>query len=767
MINLTKWKLNSYFPYVPLLLNSLETGAEIMASSDWIDAEVPGSIYKDLLKAGHIDNPYFELNSLKCEWVADRWWMYKCSFIIPREYDKRNLRLNLSGVDYKAHISLNGVKLGDHEGMFIPFLYEISPIVRFDEENELIVLLEHAPDEMGQIGYTSKTFTQKSRFTYRWDFCARLIHLGLYDKAFIEDFGTARIDYSHIRTISSSDGRYDVSCKLDITGYTAGQVDIDYALTFEGEIIDTVRQHINIGEGLNSTSCNIKVDNSRLWYPSGHGEQPLYDLSVRIYDKDGLSDCKAYKVGIRTISFCKCEQSPNDALDYRVIINGKSIFLKGINLAPLDQIYGGLTYENYNSILTAVKEGNFNFLRVNGVGFIESESFYELCDKYGIMVWQDFIQSSSGIDNSPSCDVKYLELLSKVSTYAVKTRRNHVSLTMWCGGNELREVYNTQDPPATYNNENIRLLDDIVKKYDPDRIMMPTTASGPNEFLNPVNKGKNHDVHGPWKFNGPVEHYTIYNDSDALFHSEFGTDGMTNYSSLTRFLSDEHIKVQPFSSSRVWKNHGDWWCTYGRDIDLFGHFEESDIHAFIKCSQFIQAEALRYSYEANRRRMFKCCGSMAWQLNEPWPNVSNTCLIDYYGGKKLAYYYVKDSLENIKPTLKYDKLIWEKNEVFNAEIHLVNECIQRAIDVDCEIYDKNDTLIISKRFDATVPFNSSVKIGDINCSLCGLDIAIKVKLKLDGVNCKTDYILFIDNVDLSSRKSYVTTYYDDFMRLMQ
>lgn len=760
---LTKWRLNSYYPYIPILGNALETGQEVLGNLDWMDAEVPGSIYKDLIKNNIIPDPYFELNSLQCEWVSQRWWMYRAVFQVAPSYKGRHLRLNMTGIDYKAHISLNRKKLGVHEGMFHPFLYDITDLVDFDGENVLMVLLEHAPDEMGQMGYTSKTFTQKARFTYRWDFCARLIHLGLYDKVLIEDFGTSSIEYAYIRPVAQKDGSYKVCCELDIKGYQDGETCVEYTLELDGNIVASLKDTVRIQKGDNRAEHELLVKDPQLWWPLGHGQQPLYTLTVRLLDGGSVSDEKSYQVGLRTIAFERCEGASEDSLPYCVSINGKKIFLKGINLAPIDQIYGGLKEKDYDDILSAARDANINFLRVNGVGFIESEMFYDLCDRYGIMVWQDFIQSSSGIDNLPSTEPAFLDLLRTVAVHAVKVKRNHVSLTMWCGGNELREVYCTQDPPVTYKNKNIAMLNDIVHQYDKDRIMMPSTASGPNEFLRLDQPGQNHDVHGPWKYDGVVQHYKTYNESDALFHSEFGTDGMGNYDALTKFLSPEHIKAQPFSACREWRNHGDLWCTYDRDAAIFGEFKPEEIREFIKCSQFIQADALRYSYEANRRRMFACSGSMAWQLNEPWPNVSNTCIFDYYRQPKMGYFYVKDALEPQKATLRYDKLVWEPGETFCGQIFMINESEEENMTVDCTITDEKGNVRFEKTFSGLVPANGVLKMGEISLPLEDMGSGFVICLKQNGSACKTEYVMLMEQADLLARRRFVTAYYDAFM----
>ncbi|MCL2158977.1 MAG: hypothetical protein FWH48_06195, partial [Oscillospiraceae bacterium] len=173
-IKLGEWDLTAHYPYTPILNKSLETGAVLNPIFPSIKAKVPGSVYMDLLEAGYIKDPYFDMDSMLCEWVPQRWWIYDKTLKIPEDLKGRNIFLTFSGIDYKAHISFNKQNLtkeAPHEGMFLPFTKNVTELAELGGENNIRVILESAPDEMGQIGYTSRTFTQKSRFNYKWDWC--------------------------------------------------------------------------------------------------------------------------------------------------------------------------------------------------------------------------------------------------------------------------------------------------------------------------------------------------------------------------------------------------------------------------------------------------------------------------------------------------------------------------------------------------------------------------------------------------------------------
>jgi beta-mannosidase len=660
------WELKGFYPYVPLLANSVETGEALKGVTAWMPAVVPGGVQHDLYRAGYIQHPHKDLNSLSCEWVEHRWWMYRTSFPRPAHLG-RKVELVCKGLDYKAHVYLNNVLLGEHEGMFVPAIFDITDIVREQETLELRILFEHAPQEQSQIGRTSLTRTQKSRFGYKWDFSARLVSLGIWDDVYLRIHEELSLGETHVRTDIGKDGAGTISAKVRIerTVPAANIRAEDYAAEAvltdpDGRKLGT--QRIDIAKGQHEAEFAFRVEQPLLWYPNGYGEQPLYGLEVRLLKGDALLDACVFKPGIRKLGYMRNEESPPSALPYTFTINNVKVYVKGVNLTPLDLLYGCVTPERYEWTILMIKRMGVNMVRVWGGGVIEKNVFYELCDRHGILVWQEFVQSGSGTDSVPPEDSKYLSLLAASAEAAVKDRRNYVSLAVWSGGNELKEA---PDRPCGYDNVNLALLHSLVRFHDPDRMFLPTSASGPQEMLS-LDAGQNHDVHGGWKYRGHPEHYEFYGQADSLFHSEFGVDGLCTVKSMRKFLSPAHVRVSDMDESLVWRHHGDWWDTRERDAWFFG--EPDGIDAFVRCSQWIQAEGLRFIVEANRRRQFRNSGSIVWQFNEPWPNVSCTSLTDYYGEAKMAYYWMGQAFAPAHASLDYRRLVYQEGETFRAEL---------------------------------------------------------------------------------------------------
>lgn len=668
-----KWRLKGVAPNVPMQGNIMETGRPFRGLTPWLDCRVPGGVALALYRAGWLEYPYYGMNSLKCEWVEHRWWMYETTIERPNLSGSKFL-LRFLGVDYDALIYLNNRLLGEHVGMFEPFSYDITEEFLKSDRLKIQVMIKSAPDEVAQVGRTSDTTTQKSRFGYKWDFGTRLVNLGIWED---------------VQIVSRNDHALeDISVSTDLDGVEQGIVRIagrvrswaaenipqrvEAVLTREGA--EKARGSISVENG--AFAGELRIEHPELWYPNGRGAQPLYDLVLSLYAADACEDVWRCKQGIRRLRYLANDNAPRGALPYTYEVNYEKVYIKGVNLTPLDHIYGDIPPERYETTLRAIAEMNVNFIRVWGGGLIEKEYFYDLCDRYGFLVWQEFIQSSSGIDNVPSKHPEFLALLEKTARSAVKVKRNHTCLAAWSGGNELMDEHGV---PAGYDDPNIAMLKSITDTLDPCRMMYPTSASGPNERQSDI-PDTSHDVHGDWEYGGNPGHYHAQATADHLFNSEFGCSGVSSSKTACRVLPKEEWRPANMRDNAMWRFRGDWWCTYERDLELFGEIDR--FPEFSSASQWIQAEAVRYTVEANRRRAFRNSGSVIWQFNEPWPNIANTCLYTYFDEPKMAYYWAKHAYAPYHVSLDYRRLDYRAGEMFAADVWLSHDAFLQVQEAD-------------------------------------------------------------------------------------
>lgn len=652
----------------------------------WIPATVPGSVQHDLWQAGEIPNPTFERNSLGSEWAAQRSWVYKRTFVVDETLRERRAHLCFEGLDFEAHIFLNGEELGTHRSMFTPAIFEVSAKLRYGEENLLAVVLEPAPQEQPQIGRTSLVHTHKTRMNYWWDFCPRIVHLGIWDNVHLDFTGAIRLKDVWVRPQLNADCDHaSITTELTLdsmldsdAGYSAAVPSI-VAITItlldpQGvEIAAQCSQH-HLQQGRTQLALQAAITAPQLWWPNGYGSQPLYTAEVTIAEPNTapecVSDSRTVTFGIRRITFVPNDTPDLSARNYTLTVNGRKCFIKGWNWVPLDALYGVERPAKLEELLTLAQRAHVNLLRVWGGGLIEKESFYTLCDRLGLLVWQEFIQSSSGIDNTPPQDEAFIAMLVREAASIIPRKRNHPALVLWCGGNELMSA---PDKPLNETHPALAALRESVTRLDPDRYWLPTSSSGP-EFSNGLetiarNPLGMHDVHGPWEHQGLTQQFALYNAGQSLLHSEFGVEGITNRRTLDAVIAPEH--QDPISlDNPLWMHLAAWWVKAPMWQKLFGAFP--DVATAVRATQLMQADGLRYAIEADRRRKWHNSGTLPWQFNEPFPMAACTSAVDFFVRPKPAYYAVAQAYEPVHVAARFARQAWAGEPAFEAEIWASN-----------------------------------------------------------------------------------------------
>jgi beta-mannosidase len=271
---------------------------------------------------------------------------------------------------------------------------------------------------------------------------------------------------------------------------------------------------------------------------------------------------------------------------------------------------------------------------------IESEEFYGWCDRLGILVWQEFSQSSSGLESTPSDDPSFVYALAEDARHIVPSRAHHPSLFAWCGGNELAWP---DGEPIDERSPAVRALGDVVRELDPGRVWLPTSPTGPKGTW---------DMHGPWEHQGLRAHYEHYDSRTNLVHSEFGVEGMANDLSM---IAPEH-RWPADKSNPVYEHLGAWWNNAGLVQESFGN-RIDDVETMQRASQWLQYEGLRYAVEATIRRAWQASGVLPWQFNEPFPNAWCTSVVDWWGNPKPAYFGVARAYRGV-PSAQFATCTW-------------------------------------------------------------------------------------------------------------
>ncbi|NLX05808.1 MAG: hypothetical protein GXY33_11765 [Phycisphaerae bacterium] len=666
-----------------------------LQTPEWIPAVVPGDVQSDAIDAGLIPDPNYGLNSRACEWTYQRDWVYVRTFSVEKPADPmERVILRFDGVDYACHVSLNGQWLGYHESAWTPFEFDITDRVKFGGRNMLVVTVQHAPDEQCQWGRTSLVRTLKARFAYGWDWCTRLVPLGIWKDVWLVFRGAAHVADVFARPVVDPAGP-TASVEVEVTVWAERPVDARarLELSLDGGKVVSHDLDASLQAGKNGLKARLEVPDPQLWWPNGFGEQPVYRLACTLLDaKGGRLDETAVPVGLRKLEWVRNDGAPDDALPYCAKVNGVRVFLKGWNWAPIRQLYGRRHLEAYRRRLELAREAHCVLLRVWGGGLVERPEFYDLCDQFGILVWQETFMSSCCIDNHPSTDPRYIQLLKNEAEQVIPQCRNHPSLAIWCGGNELCvrgdvvdrqgnvlrpevagwEGYKTNVGglpwlPLTSEHPTLAAIKECVNRLDPDRHWLPASGSGPWENASFDYVGEMHDVHGGWMNMGPVEHYRFFNTVDMMLHAEYGCDGSASVRAIEAFVPESHRWPMDKTNTVAW-HHGRMWTASNtwRAEELFGKVD--DLATYVRASQYGQAEGLRYAMESHRRRKWRCSGAMPWHFAEPWPNVCDTCSVDYYLQPKPAYFALARANRPVHVSAKYETIAWGGRAEFAAEI---------------------------------------------------------------------------------------------------
>ncbi|MDX2967673.1 glycoside hydrolase family 2 protein [Kribbella solani] len=607
-----------------------------------VAATVPGEVHTDLLAAGEIPDPFDGDNESKLHWIGRTRWSYRTTFAWVADGNDRQ-ELVAEGLDTVATVMLNGQELGRTANQHRSYRFDVTGVL-VAGDNELVIEFEGpvaaAEAERARNGSWPHTnhhpYNQlrKMASNFGWDWGPDVATVGIWRPIRIESWSGVRID--SVRPLAGVVGDRGV-----LTTHVGLAWTDSAAATVAVEVGGT-RQSVTVEPGTGSVEIVSLVDAVDLWWPRGHGEQPLYDVMVTVDDDEWHG-----RVGFRTMSV---NVTPDDAgTPFVLSVNGNPTYIRGANWIPDDAFVTRLTTATYRTSIQDAVDAGMNLLRVWGGGIYESKAFYDTCDELGILVWQDFLFACAAYsEDEPlrsEVEAEAREAVTRLST--------HASLAVWNGNNEniwgyvewsWRVPLAGRPWGAGYY---LDVLPKIVAELDP---RTPYTAGSPysfGQFIHP-----NDERHGTmhiWDVWNQVD-YTTYRKYKPRFASEFGFQGPPAWSTLTSVVHD--APLDPYGEQMLvhqkafegnlklerglgehlpkWKNIDDWhWTT-----------------------QLNQARAVAYGIEHFRSLFPLNTGAVVWQLNDNWPVVS-WAAVDGHGIKKPLWFALKrvyaDRLLTVQP----------------------------------------------------------------------------------------------------------------------
>lgn len=639
--------------------------SELEQIGEWLPAAVPGNIRADLVRAGRLPDLFFGTQAEDSQWVDDHCWWLVREWPLAASPGER-VHLVMRGVDYVWDLFLNGHHLGRQEGMFSPLVQDVSGLLR--AENQLAVRLvgskwlptgrssrwfrfiNYIESKASSIGrrHPQRRDTLKCQMSFGWDFGPALRTMGIWD-----DVCAIACEDVFIRDVEVRQQLGDGAARLAI-GVEADALTARTALlrctlagqSFEAEAIVAERP-VELARGAGRYSLELQVPQPRLWWPWDQGSPDLYRLTVEVRAGDRCLDSLAQTVGLREVEL--------DGWTLR--INGRRVYARGANWVPADVLPGRVDKDDYRALLSLARQANMNMVRVWGGGLREKRAFYDVCDRLGILVWQEFPLACAFLGRFPRSP-EYLRLVERESEAIVRDLRAHPSVVLWCGGNEFSPERNRPVVAALQRSAN---------GQDPTRPFLAASPAGGDSHYWKVW----HGFHPP----------SAYRDDETLFASEFGLQALPDKATLQQFIPAEEL----WPPGPSWGYHGAELGKLQRYARPFVRGKEPGLEGFIEASQRAQAHALQIAVEHYRRGKARGGGGvLIWQLNEPWPAIS-WALVDFYRRPKAAYATVKRLMNPVLVSLEYPLRHYRAGDELAIGIWVVNDLPLALIGCQVEV----------------------------------------------------------------------------------
>ncbi len=597
-------------------------------------SRVPGDIFSSLVEAGLMPHPYKGRNKLLFRDLEDLTWIYERTFHVDST-DFKVIELVVEGIDTFSRIYINGALVGQTQNMFLEYRFDIKDVLKTGENTVRVEILpskvigETLERNFGKLNSTEATFRayiRKAQFSFGWDWGPRLPSGGIWKDIYIELRNSPRLfgSTAYIRNVQDFP---------NVEGYIfgcSGENDLQVDVFVNGKSAGTFPVFCNSqGQGFFSAALKEKLP---LWRPNGLGKQNLHEFRF-VLKKSGKAIYEEKKtIGLRSVEIL--QEKDEEGQSFIFVVNGQKFFAKGANWIPADALLGWAKPEKYERLLEMAKDAGMNMLRVWGGGIYEKDIFYDLCDRFGIMVWQDFMFSCSEYPDH----LEWFRKLAKEEAWQNVVRlRHHPSIVIWCGNNENNwgfQEWGFDNKPDGINLGNRLYLFDfpeICASESPSTPYWPSSPYG-GERANSEKAGDTHiwDVWSGWK------DFREYEKKTGRFVSEFGFQAFPDLKTVQFFTKERNILSEDIMHHNK--------QIEGMERLMKFIFSEigilKDLEDIILASQFVQAEAIKTGVERFRSRKYKTAGTLYWQLNDVWPVISWSA-VDWLLNPKALYYYTK------------------------------------------------------------------------------------------------------------------------------
>jgi hypothetical protein len=659
---------------------------------DWVTAIVPGTIFSSYVAAGLEKDPNFGDNIYKVDRAKyDRNFWYRTSFKVPGSYHKSTVWLNFKGVNRKADIYLNGKKLGTLDGFMQRGQYNITGFADREKENILTVLVYLPQQPLANVG--SPNYVSSAS----WDWMPYVpgLNSGITDKVYLSNTGDVAIEDPWIRTVLPTNAKAEISISFGVknTG-TGSRSAVVSGVIWPGNI--TFAKKITVSaDGQTAVKLDkndleqLVINSPKLWWPNGYGAPNLYNCKLSLTVGDQVSDVKNIKFGIKRYTY----DSVGNVM--HVYINGVKIFIKGGDWGMSEYLLRCAGQE-YDTKLRYHKEMNFNMIR-NWIGSTTDEEFYDACDKYGLMVWDEFWLN--GNDNLPAD----INVFNANAIEKIKRFRNHPSIAVWCAENEGWPMAPLRD----WLKDDLAAFDGGERIYKPNSHAESLTGSG------------------PWASHDPRYYFTAYPVGSGGtigwgLRTELGTAVFTNFESFKKFMP----KDKWWPRNEMWNQHFFGPLAFNAGPDSYdesittGYGAPKGIEDYCRKAQLLNIETNKAMFEGWEDHMGEdASGLMTWMSQSAYPSLVWQTY-DYYYDLTGAYWGAKKACEPLH-------IQW--NPVTDA-IKIINTTRQDAegLKATAEVYNLDGQLVNTYNESAltNAPANSVTEVFKMKFNPCGVNLAL-------------------------------------------
>lgn len=614
-------------------------------ATEKLNCAVPCSVYKTLIEHNKIPDPYYRENEYISTSVCNDDYDFSTKFTVEQNYvNCRRVVLRFEGIDTLSDVYLNGIKIGNTDNMHRIWEFDAKDAVKAGE-NLLEVKIKSPNKYIAQkqkerplwgVDTTMEGYThlRKAHCMLGWDWGPKLPDMGIWRNVSLICTDLGRIlDVHYVQ--KHSENQVELCCDVHTESAKEHNAVLEI-FSPAGEIICTNSVDISDNE---HSEIRCVIENPQLWWANGYGEQPLYKCVVRLMNGEIEADRTIDRIGLRTLTVS--QEKDEWGNEFCFILNGRKIFAMGANYIPEDQIVTRCSEKRTRCLLEQCKKANFNFIRVWGGGYYPDKYFYDYCDENGIIVWQDFMFACSA----------YLLTDDFRTTVEAEIRdnvirlRNHPSLGMWCGNNEIESAWEgwglPEDPQskADYLVQFEQIIPAIISELSPEVFYWPSSPSSGGGFKN---SSSNHagDMHywAVWHCFKPIEDFRQYY---YRFCSEYGFESLPSIKTIKAFADESKGDFDLMSP--VMEAHQK--CVEGNEKVMFYLAQmvryPYSFERLIYSSQLVQADCIRSNVEHMRRARGRCMGSAYWQVNDSNPVISWSSIDYFYRWKGLHYYAKK------------------------------------------------------------------------------------------------------------------------------